>query len=157
MREFANIGALVAHLATVERSMHKRLDQALEKSAQVIEKAAKDKIGEYQEAEGHFAAWEQLADSTLAHHEAMGVGDTPLLVTGGLYGSIEHEVRDGQAVIGSKLEIANYQEFGTDTIPPRPFLGPAALQSKAKVEKIMGQGLLLSFGANIPGLDEIEG
>lgn len=140
--DFNDIASFALHLATLEVAVQRRAEGALNQAAQVIEQAAKDEIGHYQPAVGGHPAWSQLADATLAHHASMGVGDTPLMVTGELYASIEHESVGGSAVIGTKMDVGAYQEFGTDTIPPRPFMGPAAFTSKGKVEKIMARAVV---------------
>ncbi len=137
-----DLASLAVHLIEVELSVMRKAETALEKSAEVIEKAAKAELGHYQPATGPFPAWPDLAPSTLAQHAAVGVGDSPLLVHGALYGSIQREVRDGEAVIGSTSDIAQHQEFGTEKIPPRPFIGPAEYASRPKVEKIMRLGLV---------------
>lgn len=148
MKTFNHVSAFIAHLATLERNAKERAEQGLKKSAELIEKTAKAEIGNYQPAVGPYREWEQLADSTLAHHERMGVGDSPLMVTGQLYASIQHETEDGQAVIGSKMEIARYQEFGTDRIPARPFMGPALFVNKEKIRKIMGEAVFTAVAGN---------
>ncbi|MBX9901253.1 MAG: hypothetical protein K2Y28_10785 [Burkholderiaceae bacterium] len=143
------------HLAAMELVVQKRAEQALAHAAELIEKTAKEEIGHYQPAVGPFEAWQALAPSTLAHHAAMGVGDTPLLVTGELYASIEHELSGNEAVIGTKMEIGAYQEFGTDKIPPRPFMGPAAFKNKDKIERIMAKGVVAGMlGGNALLSDE---
>jgi HK97 gp10 family phage protein len=148
MQTFNHVGAFIAHLATLERKAKERAKQGLKKSAKLIEKTAKAEIGNYQPAVGPYRKWEQLADSTLAHHDRMGVGDSPLMVTGQLYASIQHEVEDGHAVIGSTMEIAKYQEFGTDRIPARPFMGPALYVNKEKIRKIMGAAVFSAVAGN---------
>jgi len=148
MRAFNDVAAFIAHLETLERTIHKQTTGALEKSAKLIEKTAKASIGYYQPAAGPYPAWEQLAPATLAHHDRMGVGDSPLMVTGQLYASIQHEVEDDKAVIGSKMDIAADQEFGTDHIPARPFMGPALYVNKAKLEKIMGDALFTAVAGH---------
>ena len=60
--------------------------------------------------------------------------------------SIQHEV-DGtighlEAIIGSKSDIAEYQEFGTEKIPPRPFIGPAAFNQKDKIQQLLGEAFV---------------
>jgi len=148
MRAFNDVAAFIAHLGTLERAIHKQTTSGLERSAKLIEKTAKASIGYYQPAAGPYPAWEQLAASTLAHHDRMGVGDSPLMVTGQLYASIQHEVEDDKAVIGSKMDIAADQEFGTDRIPARPFMGPALYVNKAKLEKIMGDALFTAVAGH---------
>ena len=148
MRTFNDVTAFIAHLATREREIKERTEQGLKKSAKLIEKTAKAEIGNYQPAVGPYREWEQLAASTLAHHDRMGVGDSPLMVTGQLYASIQHEIEDGQAIIGSKMDIAKYQEFGTDRIPARPFMGPALYVNQEKIKKIMGAALFTAMAGN---------
>jgi HK97 gp10 family phage protein len=142
MREFDNIASFIGHLALIERGLHRHIEHAVEKSAQLIESTAKDEIGHYQPAVGPFPAWPALAERTLEHHARMGVGDSPLIVTGELYASIEHETHGDEAVIGTKSEIGAAQEFGTPNIPPRPFMGPAAIRSKEGIEAIFGHALV---------------
>lgn len=142
MKEFGDIGSFITHMAVIEVAVHEQIHHGLEEAAQLIEKTAKEAIGHYQEAMGPFPAWDQLAPSTLAYHASMGVGDSPLIVTGELYASIQHETDGSEAVIGSKMDIAGYQEFGTEKIPPRPFMGPAVFTNKAKIEHIMAKGLV---------------
>jgi HK97 gp10 family phage protein len=78
-----------------------------------------------------------------------------LLVTGELYASIQHESSGNEAVIGSKMDIGAYQEFGTDKIPPRPFMGPAAFVNKEKIERIMARGVVAGIlGGNALLIDE---
>ena len=52
--------------------------------------------------------------------------------------SIEHRTGDMEAFIGTDSLIAPYHEFGTDKMPPRPFIGPALVKNKENIEKIIG-------------------
>ena len=45
--------------------------------------------------------------------------------TGNLRNSITHGVEDDTAYIGTNVEYAPYQEFGTSRMKPHPFLKPA--------------------------------
>ncbi len=126
---------LAERAAAVEVAIHEGLDLA----AAVVEREAKDQIGSYQDATGPFPAWQELAASTKADRVRQGYPENePLLREGDLRDSIAHEVSGLEAVIGSESDIASYQELGTTTIPPRPFLGPAALKSKERIGKILG-------------------
>jgi len=140
MIEFSNMAAFAAHLVSLEVAVAKSMQHSLESAARVIETEAKAEIGYYQPEVGGFDAWAQLADSTLVYHAAMGVGDTPLIVTGELYSSISHEVSGMEAVIGSTSDVMVYQELGTDRIPPRAVMGPAGVKSVERIEKILGEG-----------------
>jgi HK97 gp10 family phage protein len=59
-------------------------------------------------------------------HTPGGQHETPWLRTAQLRDSIAREADGTQAVIGSSNMIAVYQELGTRSVPPRPFLAPAA-------------------------------
>lgn len=147
--DFADLERLALHFVALEVAVQEHAERGLDKALEVIEKEAKAELGHYQPEVGPFNAWPELAESTLKHHEALGVGESPLLVHGGLYASIEHERHGPEGVVGSKEDVAAYQELGTATIPPRPFIGPAAFKSQAKVEKVMGEAAVkgLLYGA----------
>ena len=139
MREFNSLASFALHLVKLEATEVLALHHGLKQVAEHIEKTAKDEIGYYQPAVGPFPAWQELAESTKADRMNKGYDpDEPLLRDGTLRDSIVHEVGGLEAVIGSKLDIALYQELGTEKIPPRPFLGTAAFISKKKIEKILG-------------------
>src|SRR5574340_1454777 len=124
MREFDSLAKFAEHLAVASVSIAVAEHKALEQCARLVEKTAKESIGEYQPESGPFPSWAPLADSTEAEKARLGYPvDAPLLREGDLRDSIEHEVEGLEAVIGSKSEIAEYQEFGTEHIPPRPFIG----------------------------------
>jgi hypothetical protein len=53
--------------------------------------------------------------------------------------SIEHVVDGHEAVIGSDLDTAVYQELGTEEIPPRSFLGFAAHEEGHRVAELIGE------------------
>ena len=72
------------------------------------------------EEAGNLAA---VVKSTL-HHRAGEDHATPWLRTGKLHDSIAVTTGDDWAVVGSSDEVAVYQELGSRSIPPRPFLGP---------------------------------
>ena len=152
MREFSDIGSFVAHLAVIEAAVHMQSEHGLKKSAGLIEHAAKESLGTYQPEVGPFPAWSPLADATKAERERLGfTPDDPLLRDGELIrDSIKHEVAGADAVIGSPEEVAAYQEFGTNKIPPRPFMGPLVITKKKEVEAIMGKALLCALvGGNL--------
>ena len=112
---------------------------ALERVACRVEKTAKDELGAYQKAVGPFPEWEDLAQSTQEERERLGYpADEPLLRTGDLRDSISHEVHNLDATIGSTSEIAEYHEFGTSRMPPRPFIGPAAERNHDAILKELG-------------------
>lgn len=119
------------------------LHEGLKVVASKVEKTAKKEIGTYQGAVGSFPAWAQLAESTEREKVRLGYNtNEPLLRTGDLRDSIEHEVKGLEAVIGSKSQIMVYHEFGTVKMPARPVIGPAAYRNKEKIKKILGGAVL---------------
>lgn len=150
MPEFSDLGSFMVHFAASVRAVDIATHKALDKAATIIEKDAKNRIGHYQEAEGPHPAWAPLADSTIEERSRLGfTPDDPLLRTGKLRDSIQSEIRTvanydstQEAIIGSKLEVAEIQEFGTSRIPARPFLGPAAFANKDKIQNLLGEAVV---------------
>ncbi len=141
------------HLASVVARDYLVLESGLEIAASHVEKVAKDEFGHYQPEVGPFPAWEELAESTQMDRLHQGYDpDEPLLRTGGLRDSIEHEVHGLEAVIGSKSQIMVYHEFGTEHIPPRPVLGPAVVRSRPMIEKVFAEVVItgLIAGESLP-------
>lgn len=128
---------------------------AMHQAAKVVQHDAQERIGQYQSASGPFGAWAELADCTKEDRVRKGyTPDDPLLRDGTLRDSIEVETSAMEAVVGSKMEIAAYQEFGTATIPPRPILGPAAYDNQEKIKKLIGKSVVrgLSLGQVVSSL-----
>lgn len=143
-------------------SVHKMnadIHEGLEVCAVLIERTAKSEIGHYQGESGPFPAWAPLADSTMAEKTRLGYTgrlsmDDPLYRTGEMRDSIEHRTGDMEAVIGTDSPIAHFHEFGTDKMPPRPFLGPALVRNKENIEKIIGG---FAASALVPARSGIRG
>lgn len=145
MRAF-DIASAPAFLTSMLAEIHHETHRALERAARVVEREAKAEIGDYQTAAGPFMAWAPLAEATVADRVAHGYApDEPLLRTGALRDSIGHSVEmqgvaAGEAIVGSTSRIAVYQELGTATIPPRSFLGGAAVRMTPEVLALIGAG-----------------
>ena len=120
-------------------------EAGLRKAAEIVRDEAKALIGT--EAE----AWAPLADSTVEEKERLGftgkVSSTdPLLRTGELPASIKvSEVTPEHAIVGTDDPIARYQEFGTDRIPPRPFIGTALHRERDKIEAALAAPLIANL------------
>ena len=145
-----DLGEFALHLAKVAVQEHTLLERGLVEAAKVVQQAARDKIGHYQDASGPFQEWAPLKMTTIAERIRLGyTPNDPLLRDGTLRSSIVREVHGLEAVIGSKMTIAAYQEFGTSRIPPRPFLGPAAQEKRDEIMRIAGRAVMagLGFGA----------
>ncbi|MDE1139976.1 MAG: hypothetical protein PW999_10035 [Paraburkholderia tropica] len=118
------------------------LKHGLTTCAAAVERTAKEEIGSYQGSVGPFSAWRQLAASTQEERERLGfTPNDPLLRTGEMRETIEHEVSGLTAVIGSKDPKAGWQEFGTNKIPPRPFMGPAVIHNEKLIVQVLGSAV----------------
>jgi hypothetical protein len=150
MREMSLAG-FIGHLGALPAELHHATHKALERAAVLVEKEAKAEIGHYQGAAGPFAAWAPLAERTIEDRVAKGfTPDDPLLRTGTLRDSIHHKVEmtgpaSGVAVIGSASDIAVWQELGTAKIPPRSFLGGAAVREGHAIAEICGKGVAVAI------------
>jgi HK97 gp10 family phage protein len=158
MKQFNNIGDFLGHLATVAAHQNVALHRGLERCAQLMERTAKAEIGVYQSEIGDFPGWVELADATKAERVQQGYTENdPLLRSGSLRDSISHEIEGDTAAVGSTSDVMVYQELGTERIPPRPVLGPAALRNKEKIQRILGhavaEGLLYGSGETLTSLD----
>lgn len=113
-------------MSSASANIAKELELGFHAIVKEIEETAKEEIGMYQPAYGPFDAWAPLAESTRADRLRLGYSeDEPLLRTGELRDSIESEIVGLAAIVGTKSEIGLWQEVGTESIPPRPFIGPA--------------------------------
>lgn len=80
-----------------------------------------------------------LVEATVEEKAHLGFPPDPLMRTGTLRDSIQVEVAGMTALIGSPLDYAFYQEHGTTTIPPRPFLHPALHTKLPEVAVVIEQ------------------
>lgn len=145
MREFHSFGAMAEQLAKLSLEGEAVTHELAEKGAKLIQRDAREKLGHYQNAAGPFNAWSELADSTKEDRVNKGFPENePLLRTGQLQESIDTHVERNEAMVGSMDPIALWQECGTDDghIPPRPFLGAAAFESKPKLAVICANTLI---------------
>lgn len=140
MREFHSFGEAAAHLLTIHLESQR---EALDRAAAVVQKEAKSLIGEYQPANSPFAAWAELADATKEDRASQGFPDNePLLRTGEMRDSIKRVASNEMAVVGSNEDKAVYQEMGTAKIPPRSFLGMAAMNKRDEIGNILGRSVM---------------
>ncbi|MBB3175411.1 HK97 gp10 family phage protein [Endobacter medicaginis] len=117
--------------------------ELLDQVGDAVAADAKSRIGTYDGNE-----WPALAESTIADRVRRGYSpDEPLLRTGQLRDSIQHEVDGDTVTVGSGLDIAAYQELGTSRIPPRPFIAPAMMHAgEGAVEAALVEMLGKMFG-----------
>ena len=146
MKEFHSIAHFVQHLSSVIPETLIAQHHGLEKAAVVIETEAKAEIGVYQDEIGDIVAWAELADSTKVDRLSKGFTENdPLLRTGELRDSIEHQSALTEAVVGSNSEIAVFQELGTEKMPPRSFLAGAAMRKEEEVVAILGESVVTAL------------
>lgn len=128
MKEFT-IEGFAAHLNDLAETMPLVDAELLEQIGVVVEAAAKEKIGHYQDQSGSFETWPLLADSTLRDRTSKGYpADEPGLRSGEMRDSIGHRVTPPVVEIGSDDEHLLWFELGTVKQPPRSILGAAAFE-----------------------------
>ena len=121
--KFASIPAFLTFLRSRPAAVEAAQRRGLQEAGQLFEATAKDMIGE------EIPRWADLAESTVEEKQRLGfVGRVsatdPLLRTGELRSSIHASVEGNRVVLGSTDPVAEYQEWGTSRMPPRPFIGP---------------------------------
>lgn len=143
MTQTMSLGGFIAKMAAVQMAVKVAEGAALKRAARIVETEAKAEIGTYQGAAPPFAAWAPLADATQADRVRKGFpADEPLLRTGEMRDSIGHVVQGRVATIGSNSDKAVWQELGTETIPPRSFLGGALMRKLPEVGQELGKGVV---------------
>lgn len=136
MRKFSSVASFVEFLESRKAAIPIEQRRGANDAGIMLVHEAQAKIGEYQEAAGPFPQWAPLSENTLTggvtedgHHYpgkielGFAPPDNPLLRTGQMRGSIEHIASEHEVVIGSHDPVARLQEFGTDRIPARSFIG----------------------------------
>lgn len=142
-----DINDLAKSLAKAGAKINVELAVAVESVATKIENTAKEEFGIYQDPIGDFNGWADLKESTIAERVQKGFSpNDPLLRTGELRDSIQHETMGLEAVVGSKDPLMLWQELGTEKgIPPRPVLGPASVRSEEEIHKAIAAALAAAF------------
>lgn len=133
---------LAAHLLGVVVTIHDEEEKGLKEAAELVVEEAKSSLGTYQGAVGTVPAWAPLSPATQADRVSRGYpADEPLLRTGELRDSIDYEVEDGHAYVGSDDESAPFHEFGTVDMPQRSFLAGAAYRLEDEIAEIIGEAI----------------
>lgn len=127
---------------------------ALNTAVVKVQADAKNKFGSYQAAVGPFPEWEDLNyDYVKRKLKAGSPGDDPLIGhysgSGGnklyptaLRNSILSEIRGFKGYVGTNDPIGKWQEFGTSTIPPRPFLRPALYENREFIKGLFAAAMV---------------
>jgi HK97 gp10 family phage protein len=120
-------GAMAAASVEIDHAMREPIAKGCEK----LEKSAKNAMGD----PGNGFGWPPLKPETIARKAN---GDTPLVETGELRDSIEHNSDSKEGYVGTNNEKAVWHEFGTSKIPARPFLGGAVAAVGDEVKELFG-------------------
>jgi hypothetical protein len=146
MKNFKNLEEFYEFLTKVHQESRIFERELLKSMGELVESDAKRKFGEYQSMVGDYSAWAPLAEATMKDRVSKGFSpDDPLYRTGDLMNSIYNKVEIAARVVavGSDDPIMLWQENGTPDakhpIPPRPSLGPALFQNKAKIQKMASE------------------
>ena len=130
----------VAGLRRSELALKFELEVTVGAGMAAAEKLAKSFIGEQQ------PGWDDLAASTIEEKTALGYPvPAPLLREGELRDSIESEVETlGSEIVGAVYSddpVAEWMEYGTSRVPPRPFIFPAVIQTLPEIEEALAETL----------------
>lgn len=96
------------------------------------------------------AQLEEAVRDSLSHPPG-SAHDTPWIRTGTLRASIQHSAGESSAVIGSSSAVALDQEQGTKTVPPRPFLAPAAALRGEQIANDIAEAIVTSIRQAVQG------
>lgn len=102
-------------LAADKKRAIKAAEEAVGEAAKAIQENASDKISAYP------GASQDLRESIVSQSDGL------------------------EAVVGSNAPGAARQEFGTESIPPGPFLAPAAIENQDATQRIIGEAVLGAF------------
>jgi hypothetical protein len=152
---FGSIGEFTKFLKAeiLARNLPMAREAALEAMCKQITSTARKSIGTYD------YEWPELADATQDERERLGFArDEPLLRTGELRDSISYEITEPgkEAEIGSDSDVAVWQELGTETIPPRPFLLPSVFYAEHKNKKMLGDIIAAAMGPKFAAIEIVR-
>jgi phage gpG-like protein len=119
-------------LQQLEQRIRIAAEAGLVEAAELVKQEAKNWIGH------QHSDWPPLSESTIEEEQRMGYPvDQPLLRTGALRDSIEAHVVGLHAEVGTNHPLGVIHEYGTVTIPPRPFLQPALTAKTNEIGMIL--------------------
>lgn len=145
-REFSLLG-FIQHLSVMAAEVVVAEHEGLERAARIIEAEAEAEIGHYQEQAGEFEAWQELAESTKDERVKLGFTENdPLLRDGSkIKDTIEYTVGDKEAEVGTNSQEAEWAELGTSKMPPRSFLGGAAVRKGPEAARAIGMDVVTAL------------
>lgn len=134
MRQYSSFGAFANHLQRLAVTIPEVTHEMVKSGAKEIEETAKGMIGFYQTDIAPYPDWAPLTEKYEAEKVAAGFEpDAPLLRSGEMQKSVRSTAEGNEAATGSNDKVLEYHEFGTDKMPPRPVLGPAAHHSTKRI------------------------
>jgi hypothetical protein len=126
-----SLGQFIGHLGLLAAEIEEMNHFALETACQVVEDEAKSGMGNYK------FGFPPLKPETIARKKN---GDTPLVETGELKGSVQHNVSGHSGYVGTDNMKGVWNFNGTSRgIPPRDPIKGAVEQSGDKVEERIGR------------------
>jgi HK97 gp10 family phage protein len=138
-KEFT-LGQFIVHFSGNSNKITHNIHKIVIKGTKLVEKEAKNLIGK------HHPEWTDLSDVTKERRAQLGFpADEPELMTGALRDSIRSRVKGLKGHIGSNSQIAVYQEFGTDKMPPRPILSLALRRKRKTIRTMVGKDLIAAI------------
>lgn len=141
----------VTVLEEAQHGLHSAALQIAEVIGHHATEKAKDKLGNYQGSSGPFPSWPTLSPATIADKLSQGFPTpSPLLRTGEMQAGIGYEIENkgpGDVVVTLHCDApyADYQEFGTIKMPPRPFAGPAMYETIEEMAPLLAEAITEVF------------
>lgn len=132
-----NILEFVGHMAVLQSEIEEMGHRALETACRVVEDEAKSGMGNYK------FNFVPLQPRTIARKLN---GDTPLVETGALKASIQHNVFGHSGFVGTDDDKGFFNFLGTSRIPARDPIRSAVGQSGDKVEMKIGRDFAAWIG-----------
>ncbi len=148
--KFSSIPQFLDFLRTRPGAVEAAQKRGLEAAGRMFQTTARDMIGE------EIPDWADLAASTVEEKQRLGFTDRisptdPLYRTGELRASIRSVVDGSRVTLGTDDPVGEWQEFGTQRMPPRPFIGPAVHNDyRDAAELIANYELGAAMGLNGP-------
>jgi hypothetical protein len=149
MRAFSSIDAFVVFLRSRPAAVRAAQKDGAHEAGAFLVHEARELIGTEDET------WPPLADVTILIKEEMGLigrvsSTDPLLRHGEMRASIESTTTPDEVVLGTHDPVAMDQEFGTKSIPPRPFISLTMIRHGHEAAKLVYDHVMAAFCGEPP-------
>ena len=143
MAELGTFAIAAKRIEAFVGSLESEIKEAGEEFATAFTKKVKENI------ETQALPWEPLTEKWQEYKARHGLDPRILISTGGMVGAIDFEYNEGDGdnvlgyvTVGSGYEeLAIIHEYGTSTIPPRPFIAPTVHEMEDKAEEIFNKAI----------------